>query len=490
MLFNSPEFIFLFLPISLVVYVALQRHRCKSLSKYWLITCSLFFYGWWNVIYLPLLLGSIICNFLIGKKLNEPTVRRKGAARKGILIFGVTMNLALLAYFKYTGFFISNLNLLAEQTLTPPDIVLPLAISFFTFQQVAYLVDCYRLEAREHNFANYTLFVTFFPQLIAGPIVHHSEMIPQIEKKWRNSERYRNLTLGLFIFSLGLFKKVILADTFAQWATMGFDQKESLTFLEGWSTSLSYTFQLYFDFSGYSDMAIGAALLFCIKLPINFNSPYKALDIQDFWRRWHITLSRFLRDYLYVPLGGNRHGPLRTGINLLITFILGGLWHGAGWMFVCWGALHGLALVGHRAWRHLGCRMPAVLAWLVTFNFVNIAWIFFRARDMDSAFKVLAAMFTLTPNAVLGDLFRLLDAYRHTPAAEWLAPSPALLGPSVACWLLAGLGTVLMLRNSGERDYRNEGVSAWAPFGYAILATTAVIGMSISSHSEFIYFNF
>ena len=255
------------------------------------------------------------------------------------------------------------------------------------------MVDSYRNETKEYNFLNYAVFVTFFPQLIAGPIVHHSEMMPQFSKLKNKVKNYYNIALGLFIFSMGLFKKVVIADTFAVWATQGFDVAEKLNMLEAWVTSLSYTFQLYFDFSGYTDMAIGAALLFNIKLPINFFSPYKATNIQDFWRRWHITLSHFLREYVYIPLGGNRKSEIRTYTNLFATFVIGGIWHGAGWTFVFWGMLHGGALVIHRAWKKLGFRMYTVLAWFITFNFINIAWVFFRANDFASALKVLNGMF-------------------------------------------------------------------------------------------------
>ncbi|WP_313305730.1 MBOAT family O-acyltransferase, partial [Stutzerimonas balearica] len=345
MLFNSPEFILFFLPITFIIYTALDRQGLYAPARLFLVTSSLFFYGWWNIAYLPLLIGSVLVNFGIGTQLNSAALRQKFMWRKALLAGGITANLAVLAYFKYADFLIGNLNTAFDTPFALPEIVLPLAISFFTFQQIAYLVDNYRTGETEQSFVNYALFISFFPQLIAGPIVHHKEMMPQFALRTGVQELYRNISLGLFIFSIGLFKKVILADTFAQWATLGFDEKSTLGFLEAWMTSFSYTFQLYFDFSGYTDMAIGAALLFNIRLPINFNSPYKALTIQDFWRRWHITLSRFLRDYLYIPLGGNRGGQWRTCINLMITFILGGLWHGAGWMFVCWGALHGAALV-------------------------------------------------------------------------------------------------------------------------------------------------
>jgi D-alanyl-lipoteichoic acid acyltransferase DltB (MBOAT superfamily) len=273
------------------------------------------------------------------------------------------------------------------------NLALPLAISFYTFQQIAYLVDSYRNETKSYNFLNYAVFVTFFPQLIAGPIVHHAEMMPQFANLKNKIKNYYNIALGLFIFSIGLFKKVIIADTFAVYATQGFDVAEKLNMLEAWITSLSYTFQLYFDFSGYTDMAIGVALLFNIKLPMNFFSPYKAKNIQDFWKRWHITLSRFLKDYIYIPLGGNRKTSIRTYTNLFTTFVLGGIWHGAGWTFVFWGILHGLALVVHRLWKKLGFKMNVVLAWFITFNFINIAWVFFRAVNFESAIKVLKGMF-------------------------------------------------------------------------------------------------
>ena len=267
---------------------------------------------------------------------------------------------------------------------------------------------------KQYDFLNYCLFVTFFPQLIAGPIVHHKEMMPQFANLKNRVINYKNIALGLFIFSIGLFKKVVIADSFAVWATNGFDKAAVLNLFEAWATSLSYTFQLYFDFSGYCDMAIGAALLFNIKLPINFNSPYKALDIQDFWRRWHITLSRFLRDYIYIPLGGNRKGRLRTYVNLMATFIIGGIWHGAGWTFVFWGFLHGVALVIHRIWSELGFKMNKFLAWFITFNFINITWVFFRAKDWDDALKVLKGMFGLSgivlPNFLLAK-FGFLSKY-------------------------------------------------------------------------------
>jgi D-alanyl-lipoteichoic acid acyltransferase DltB (MBOAT superfamily) len=397
MLFNSYIFIFVFLPVTFFLYFYLLEKRLVTGAKALLVFASLFFYSWWNISYLPLILVSMLFNYTVGNALNDNFHKIK-IHKKTLLIFGIGANIALLAYFKYMDFFIENINLLFNSNIPLLHLALPLAISFFTFQQIAYLVDSYRKETSEYDFLNYALFVTFFPQLIAGPIVHHAEMMPQFASRWNLVKNYKNIALGLFIFSMGLFKKVVIADTFAVWATKGFDTLPVLHFAEAWSTSLSYTFQLYFDFSGYTDMAIGAALLFNIKLPINFYSPYKALDIQDFWRRWHITLSRFLKDYIYIPLGGNRKGNLRTYTNLMTTFILGGIWHGAGWTFVFWGFMHGAALVIHRLWQQIGFKLPKVLAWFITFNFINVAWVFFRAKEWDDALKVLKGMFLTLPN--------------------------------------------------------------------------------------------
>ena len=390
MLFNSYEFIFMFLPITFALYFYLNHKRLTEASKGLLVFSSLFFYSWWNIAYLPIILTSMLFNYLLGNALANSASR---FSKKSVLIFGILINISLLGYFKYADFLIKNFNLALGSDVKLLHLALPLAISFFTFQQISYLVDSYRKETKEYDFLNYALFVTFFPQLIAGPIVHHKEMMPQFAKARNKIINYNHIAMGLFIFAMGLFKKVIIADTFAVWATQGFDVATTLNLFEAWATSLSYTFQLYFDFSGYTDMAIGAALLFNIKLPINFNSPYKATTIQDFWRRWHITLSRFLRDYIYIPLGGNRKGSVRTYTNLMATFILGGIWHCAGWTFIFWGFLHGFALAIHRAWSNLGFKLWNWLAWLITFNFLNITWVFFRAKEWDDAIRILSAMF-------------------------------------------------------------------------------------------------
>ena len=392
MLFNSFEFIFLFLPITFFIYFYLNKKKLITISKIFLVLSSLFFYSWWNIVYLPLILLSMMFNFTLGKLILN-NKRSKILSKKGFLNIGIIINISLLGYFKYADFFIKNTNFFFNFEFTELELALPLAISFFTLQQIAYLVETYRGKTKENNFLNYGVFVTFFPQLISGPIVYHREIMGQftsIKNKIINTD---NISFGLLIFSIGFFKKVVIADTFSVWATNGFENPEILTFYKSWVTSLSYTFQIYFDFSGYTDMALGIALLFNIKLPINFNSPYKATNIQDFWRRWHITLSRFLRDYIYIPLGGNRQSSLKTYSNLMMTFIIGGLWHGASWTFLFWGFLHGIGLIVHRLWSVIGFKLNSFISWIITFNFINFTFIFFRAEEWSVATTILRKMF-------------------------------------------------------------------------------------------------
>jgi alginate O-acetyltransferase complex protein AlgI len=486
MLFNSHIFIFLFLPISVIVFFFLNRMRLIEASKGFLVLASLFFYSWWNVLYLPLILVSMLFNYIIGTSLTKNKEHRK-VSKKYLLTIGILIDLGLLGYFKYMDFFIANLNFIVGTRIPFFHLALPLAISFFTFQQITYLVDSYRNETKEYDFLQYAIFVSFFPQLIAGPIVHHKEMMPQFSNLHNRIINYKNISLGLYIFSIGLFKKVILADTFSVWATNGFDNATLLTFFEAWFTSISYTFQLYFDFSGYTDMAIGAALLFNIKLPINFNSPYKATSIQDFWRRWHITLTRFLRDYVYIPLGGNRKGNLKTYTNLLATFIIGGIWHGAGWTFIFWGFLHGLAITIHRIWNQLGFRLNSFIGWFITFNFVNIAWIFFRAKSWGDALKVLKGMIGLNGvvlPSLLSSKLAFLSQY-GVLFGKWLEN----IGGSrvTSLWLFFVLMLVMFFNNSIEMkdklelNYRTS-IFSGIIFSYSIL--------SLNKVSEFLYFNF
>lgn len=494
MLFNSPEFIFLFLPVALVAYFMLNKRRLTTVANIWLVVTSLFFYSWWNIKYLPLLLVSIIFNYVIGSMLNKITSVNKNnnfrqaiVSKKVLLIFGILMNIVLLGYFKYANFFISNINYFASSGIPILSIVLPLGISFFTFTQIAYLVDTYKGDVEEYSFLNYSLFVTFFPHLLAGPIIHHKEIMPQFDRIRCKALDYKNLSIGLFLFFMGLFKKVVIADTFSVLANYGFDTASTLTLLEAWVTSLSYTFQIYFDFSGYTDMALGSALMFNIKLPINFNSPYKSTNIQEFWRNWHITLSRFLRDYVYIPLGGNRLGDSTTYQNIMVIFLVGGLWHGAGWMFIFWGLLHGVATVIHRLWRKLNISMSPVLAWFLTFNFVNITWIFFRAKSYADALKILKGMFGFNGIRLPGT-FRDKLTFLSSYGIEFGSFLGAIGGSkNTLLIVIAAFIITIFLKNSNEMLLEFKPNYKSALFAGIVAVYTI---LSMNRVSEFLYFNF
>lgn len=493
MIFSSPEFIMLFLPVVFLVYFSLNKFRFSLAGKAWLVLASLYFYSYWSIEYLPLLVGSICGNFAFGYFVRpgfEAVVSEK--LRKWLLILSVSANLVLLAYYKYFNFFVDNFNAALGVDVGFLSIALPLGISFYTFTQIAFLVDSYRGKVADYSFLNYALFVTFFPHLIAGPILHHFEMMSQFQSRWRLFIRYRNILLGLMIFSIGLFKKVVLADTFAIWADAGYSATAVHDFYSSWATSLSYTFQLYFDFSGYCDMAVGAGLLFNIWLPINFNSPYKSLDIQDFWRRWHMTLSRYLRDYLYIPLGGNRGSEMRVYFNLFTTFLLGGLWHGASWMFVIWGALHGIALIIHRIWRRLGLCLPNAFAWVVTFLFVNITWVFFRAPSVDAAWKVLRGMvdFSSISSITPIDVPTKDIAWGGVLIDDMFASLPATLVQNMLCFMFVGIAlTVITQRNSFE--FITTGRIGTLRIGFCVaLFCLAMYSVMASTSTVFLYFNF
>lgn len=462
MLFSSFGYIFLFLPITFFVYFYLNFLKKTIGARVWLVLASLFFYAYWKISYLPIILISLLVNYCFGYALLSKA--RLLSSKKLLVICGICFNVLLLGYYKYSDFVISNLNAACHIHLPLLNIILPLGISFFTFTQIAYLIDVYKRKVKEYSLLNYALFVTYFPHLLAGPIIHHSEMMPQFSNIRAKIVRYKNIWMGIVLFSIGFFKKIVLADTYAIWANQGFDHTSILTFLSAWSTSLSYSLQLYFDFSGYTDMAIGVSLMFNIILPINFNSPYKALGIQDFWQRWHMTLSRFLRDYIYIPLGGNRVGNLRLYENLMITFLIGGIWHGAGWTFVFWGFLHGFGLVVQRIWRGFNFVLPRVVAWVITFNFVNFAWVFFRAKSWHDAVKVLSGMFSC--NSVHG--FNLV---------VWLS-------------IVIGLVIVLFAKNSNEiirsrRIYKKKMV-----FLVGVIFIISIVFLNVRGGSEFIYFQF
>ena len=394
MLFNSLGFLCLFLPLVLIVFFWLGRFNHQYAAT-WLAAASIFFYGYWDYRYLLLLGGSILFNYWAGLQIG----RAEGRLRQYGLAGAIALNLLLLGYYKYADFFILSLNGAVDAGLPLLNLALPIGISFFTFTQIAFLVDTYQGKVKEVRFIHFVLFVTYFPHLIAGPVLHHGEMMPQFADRRTYSVQAMNIAVGLSIFAVGLAKKVLIADNIAPIANGVFAVGAHPPLVEAWVGVLAYTFQLYFDFSGYSDMAIGLSRMFGIRLPLNFNSPYKAANISEFWRRWHMTLSRFLRDYLYVPLGGNRSGPAARYRNLMLTMLLGGLWHGAGWTYVVWGGLHGLYLVISQTWqgllRWLGWqtgRLYAFGARFLTFMVVAFAWIFFRAADFATAADVIGGL--------------------------------------------------------------------------------------------------
>lgn len=487
MLFNSYDFILVFLPIVFVGYWTVNHFLSVKSGIIWLCLASLFFYGYWNVSYVPLIVFSFVFNFLVGRILVQIDEHKK-FQRKLLLIFALLINIGLLGFYKYYDFFASNINHFSGTHITLLKLVLPLGISFFTFQQVAYIVDSYKKEASKYHFGEYLLFVTFFPQLIAGPIVHHGEMVQQFADQDRKRMNFDNIAAGLFIFSIGLAKKVLIADHFALWANQGFESTQALHFLDAWRTSLSYTLQLFFDFSGYTDMAIGAALLFNIHLPDNFDSPYISKNIQEFWQRWHITLSRFLRDYIYIPLGGNRKGEARTYLNLMLTFLIGGFWHGAGWLFIFWGFLHGAALVLHRAWKKTGRTLPTIVAWFFTFNFVNIAWVFFRATSWDAAFNVLKGMAGLQgtdlPILKLRRFAKYLNYFDIHINMHSFTVSEV---KSFILWFGLAMFWILFFKNSSE--LRKSFKPSWKYLVLSVVICFLAI-ISMGKISEFIYFQF
>ncbi len=483
MLFNSYEFILLFLPITAIVYFLLNYIRLPLVGKFWLIVTSLLFYSFWNIKYLPLILFSIGFNYLTGRVLQSNHLQKK----KFFLFFGIFINLLVLGYYKYADFFISNLNALTTSNLPLLEVILPLGISFFTFTQIAFLVDTYKGLAKEYSLLNYSLFVTFFPHLLAGPIIHHKEMMPQFASLRTKVLRWRNVSIGVFLLSIGLFKKVVIADSFAIWANLGFNNSAELTFLSGWATSLSYTFQIYFDFSGYTDMALGAAFIFNIVLPPNFNSPYKALNIQDFWQRWHITLSRFLRDYIYIPLGGSRVAKPLILFNLFITFLIGGLWHGAGWTFIIWGLLHGIAIILHRIWQWQELKMSKPLAWFLTFNFINITWIFFKAQNLEEAKNLLRSIFGFN-GVVIPKKFSGIFEPHFGNVLEFGRPFSILEArPNIFIFIFLAFIFILCFNNS------NQLAGKLTPSLKTLLFILFLFFSSLlfmSRVSEFLYFNF
>ena len=522
MLFNTYHFIFAFLPVTLLVFYAFGSLGKTQLAMGWLVLASLFFYGWWNPAYVGLIVLSLVVNFVFGRLLLGEGM--SAARRKLLMVVALALNLGLLGYFKYANFFIDSVNSIVGTSFHLERIILPLAISFFTFQQIAFIVDAYQRKAHETKFLPYCLFVTFFPQLIAGPIVHHGEMMPQFLKQDRFKFHASDFSIGITIFLLGLFKKVIIADEVAAYgsaAFVGANEGLTLTIFEAWTAAISYTMQLYFDFSAYSDMAIGLGRMFGIRLPMNFNSPYKATNIIDFWRRWHMTLSRFLRDYLYIPLGGSRVGPVRRHVNLMLTMLLGGLWHGAGWTFVAWGGLHGSYLIINHFWRRwrkttreskpVG-RFMRLVYWTLTFIAIIISWIFFRAESFGAATEIIRAMFGFNglsmPEVLAGPLGALGTATNGWISFEGIQVNAFPIGVPAACWALGASLVAFFAPNvcqimhryqpafetyPGELKAMSKGWLAWRPNKTWALALS-VIGFwtlaNLSRISEFLYFQF
>ena len=387
MVFSSYHFIFCFLPISVICYYGLSKVKNSIYQKCFLIFASLFFYGFYNVNYLFIIIMSIIVNYGVALLIQK----HEGGVCKVCLSIGVLYNVLLLGYFKYYDFFVHNINSIFKTQFVLHHIMLPLGISFFTFQQISFLISVYKKEEKVEKFQDYCLFVSFFPQLIAGPIVLYSEMIPQFRNE---SNRYFNVDVfssGIYIFTIGLFKKTVIADSLALFADNGFSL-DNLCFATAWITAISYTLQIYFDFSGYSDMAVGLGKMFNIELPFNFLSPYKSESISEFWRRWHITLGRALSSYIYIPLGGNRKGNMRTCVNLLLTFIVSGLWHGASWTFVFWGIANGILVVFERLFNNLLSKIPKIFKIVTTFITVDCLWVLFRAENFANAVNIYKGM--------------------------------------------------------------------------------------------------
>jgi D-alanyl-lipoteichoic acid acyltransferase DltB (MBOAT superfamily) len=510
MLFNSFAFIFLYLPITALGFFVLAR-RSQTLAAGWLGLASIVFYGIWDYRYIPLLLASIVFNFAAGYAIGNA----RPPWRKRMLSGAVVGDLLLLGYFKYANFFVASLSAVTGGDPLHLDVVLPIGISFFTFTQIAFLVDTYQGKVKEYKFVHYVLFVTYFPHLIAGPVLHHKEMMPQFASRKTYLPSAENFAIGITVFVIGLVKKVLIADNVAPLANPIFVPGAHPPLIEAWVGIMAYAMQLYFDFSGYSDMAIGLSRMFGVRLPLNFNSPYKAENIVEFWRRWHMTLSRFLRDYLYVPLGGNRYGLLSRYRNLMLTMLLGGLWHGAGWTFVLWGGLHGLFLVANHLWHSVrnllgwtrSFGLPGkVISRGITFLAVLMAWGFFRAPDMATALDVLSGISGLNglsvPAWTQANLAWLAETGLHVrfEGIKWidfgsvgvpilfLAIALALFAPNTQ-EIVPDAAPNPLPENAGSP----HGRIAWKPsYRWAIFVSLGFLAcvLNLNHVTEFLYFQF
>ena len=492
MLFNSYLFIFLFLPAAVSGWFLLNKTKSALLSKIFLVAMSLAFYAYFNVKYLPIIVVSIAANYLLYRGLKKSV---KQPLRRAMLWCGFVLNIGILFYYKYLGFFMENINALFKTDFNVIHLVLPLGISFFTFQQVSFVIDSYKNNVPDYSLLDYALFVSFFPQLIAGPIVLHSEIIPQFADKGNKTFNWENFAKGIYAFTFGLAKKVLVADTLGSAANVGFADVSSLNTVTAVVSMLSYTIQIYFDFSGYCDMATGIGLMFNINLPMNFNSPYRALDMNDFWKRWHITLTRFLTTNLYIPLGGNRKGKWRTCLNQLIVFAVSGLWHGANWTFVVWGILNGVFVILSKMLssrtQALKKKLPALPRFL-TFVLINILWVFFRADSLHDAVQMIARIFSFRFSAIGDSFFSAVTTSEYgllQRVLEKVIPdSGSWFGYVLLVALLAfAVFASIRMKNTNERlacfkpDFRRMAVMG-------ILFVWSVI--SLSGVSTFLYFNF
>ena len=515
MLFNLHVFLFLFLPAVFAVYWLTTTFISAKWARRWSLVASLFFFAWWHPPDLLVLFASLIGNYVIGRALFV----RPARSAAWLLRLGVALNLLLLGCFKYSALALATVHWFSGATFAQSEIVLPLAISFFTFNQIAYLVDCHRGEGALYAFDDYCLFITFFPHLIAGPIVHHREMVPQLLALRRFDPIL--VAQGLTLFVMGLGKKVIFADNVATYAKAVFSQAAlglSPTFLDSWVGALAYTTQLYFDFSGYSDMAIGLGMMFGVIFPLNFASPYRAANIGEFWRRWHITLSRFLRDYLYIPLGGNRINRVRTSVNLMLTMLIGGLWHGAGWTFVAWGGLHGLMLLVQQRFsaaiartRVAECLSRGVgyaVCWALTFSGVVFGWVLFRSDTLGTALRLWKGMLGLNGVTLEERHLSFVSRFGIDPVNFSISRGQLIVNPTleVAAWIVGLLAVSVMLPNSQQFIGSKFGVwravtplprcigaFQWRPtlaWGLATAAIAIAAVLHITRLSEFLYFQF
>lgn len=484
MLFNSYIFILFFLPVCIIGYFSLNHFKQKMLAQIFLLCMSLWFYAYFDLNYLFIILISIIGNYGFYLTLNRA---RYGSRRKILYVIALSFNLGILFYFKYYNFFLENINIIFKQDFNLKTIVLPLGISFFTFQQISFVIDTYKGEIPRYGFINYASFVTFFPQLIAGPIVTHDELIPQLMDESKKRFSWDNFARGIYIFSLGLSKKVLIADTFGSAANWGFANIARLDTTNALLTMLSYTIQIYFDFSGYCDMAIGIGRMMNIELPLNFNSPYKAYTITEFWSRWHITLTRFFTKYIYIPLGGNRGGTARTYSNVIIVFVLSGLWHGANWTFILWGIFHGIFSVITRRYKTQFEKLHLALNWIITFTFLNVTWVIFRADTIPDAIRLINRIFLFH----FGEISNEIVTSFHLPELLFLNKKISILTFYPKFFLVSFLGVAFLLMLGSENAF--EKMKKFKPTILNLIVTIILLVwciFSFSGVSTFLYFNF